>query len=163
MLKSMGAPHGTPEERFWKKVDKTDDCWLWTAHTIKGYGYFHVGTGLTLQAHRFAYETCVGPISKGLVIDHTCHTLACPGGPTCPHRRCVNPAHLEVVTQGENARRGGLARANRARLNSKTHCINGHEYLPENTYWRKNGGRVCRTCHILRMRRTYAERTKSHH
>jgi hypothetical protein len=48
-----------------------------------------------------------GPIPPGLYVDHACHTTDpdCAGGPNCPHRRCVNPDHLELVTDDENRRR----------------------------------------------------------
>ena len=79
--------HATPEERFWAKVDKTDDCWLWTANrTNAGYGHFWLDRRMVL-AHRFAYELLIGPIPDGLTLDHLCRV-----------RACVNPAHLEAVT-----------------------------------------------------------------
>src|SRR5438105_2573404 len=118
-------------ERFWAKVEKTDTCWLWTASTANGgYGAF-VLNDVIVRAHRFAYELLVGPIPEGLQLDHLCRV-----------RHCVNPAHLEPVTQQENIRRGERATA--------THCPNGHEYTPENTQIRtgahRPGTRVCLTC-----------------
>ena len=77
------------------KVNFTDHCWLWQAMTDRaGYGRFHLGN-LTIPAHRWAYEFCVGSIGVGLNIDHLCRVSA-----------CVNPDHLEPVTQRENVRRG---------------------------------------------------------
>lgn len=81
-------------DRFWEKVDKTGDCWLWTGALVNGYGVIHSGTKHTF-AHRVAYEMLSHPIPAGLVIDHLCRTP-----------RCVNPAHLEPVTHTENVRRG---------------------------------------------------------
>lgn len=81
--------------RFWAKVDKTDYCWIWTrCVNSKGYGCFAVH-GRSQLAHRLTYEDAVGPISAGLTIDHV----------VCQNHRCVNPAHLEVVTRVENLRR----------------------------------------------------------
>lgn len=81
----------TVAERFWSKVDKTDDCWLWTAATgNNGYGSFSVD-GVVLRVHRFAYEFLVGPIPSGMMIDHVCHV-----------KTCVNPAHLRPVTRKQN-------------------------------------------------------------
>ena len=107
-------PSLTPVERFWAKVDKNGPtvearpdlgpCWVWTGTPLlTGYGQFHVD-GKTVRAHRFAYELLVGPIPAKLEPDHLCHTYDphCPGGWTCPHRMCVNPAHLEPVTRSEN-------------------------------------------------------------
>lgn len=87
---------------FWALVDKSagnEMCWSWTG-TVNVHGY---GTFLHSPAHRFAYAQERGPVPEGLVVDHTCHLPEqCEGGPTCPHRRCVNPAHLEAVSHAEN-------------------------------------------------------------
>ena len=144
----------TADERFWTKVDRRgpDDCWRWTAYLYpNGYGQFWNG-GKKVRAHRYSYESVYGPIPEGLVPDHTCHTQAagqglCDGGDFCPHRACVNHAHIEVVTKQVNILRGlSHAAANAA----KTHCVHGHEYTPENTHLRQlpNGGvgRRCRSC-----------------
>ena len=83
-------------QKFMKSVNKTDTCWLWTGYTNKkGYGEFNLSHGKRLFAHRFAYQLLIGPIPKGLVIDHLCRT-----------RNCVNPSHLESVSIVENVRRG---------------------------------------------------------
>lgn len=130
-------------ELFWAKVDKTGDCWLWTAgRNRQGYGEFatrQTDNPKTRVAHRIAYELVVGPIPEGLVLDHLCRNPP-----------CVNPAHVEPVTVGENTMRGvGLA-PQRAR---QTHCVNGHEYTPDNTYIApKRGTRDCRTCRQIRSR-----------
>lgn len=80
-----------------------------------------------------SHELHKGPIPEGLVIDHLCR-----------NRGCVNPDHLEAVTQRENILRGeGLAAAN-AR---KTHCPKGHPYSGENLYVVPSSGRrQCRIC-----------------
>lgn len=86
---------------------RVDDfgCWIWTGRlTEDGYAYM-AGE----RAHRIAYQAIVGPIPHGLSIDHTCHDpRTCVCGPRCPHRRCVNPAHMEPVTGYENWLRGQL-------------------------------------------------------
>lgn len=105
--------HGDASEprqrRFWMQVDKRgpDDCWPWTGfRQPNGYGSF--GMKGTRLAHRIAYQWLVGPIPDGLVLDHLCHTRdpECRDNADCPHRRCVNPAHLEPVTRRENLARG---------------------------------------------------------
>lgn len=128
--------------RFWAKVDKTggpDACWLWTGGKLPlGYGMFHFSMPqIHIYAHRFAYITEVGAIPPGLVIDHLCRNPS-----------CVNPKHLEPVTQRVNSLRGiGFAAVNAA----KTHCKRGHEFTPENTRPLKNG-RACRTCEAIKYR-----------
>lgn len=83
---------------FWKRVRKRR-CWKWTgAITETGYGVLQVN-GRKTYAHRFVYERLIGRIPVGLVIDHLCRV-----------RSCVNPAHMEPVTNEENLRRGVEAR-----------------------------------------------------
>lgn len=89
------------------RVDE-NGCWVWLWYIDeRGYARIRQGKG-TARAHRVYYERKHGPIPDGLVIDHRCHNedTSCAGGPTCPHRRCVNPDHLEPVTGLVNARRG---------------------------------------------------------
>ena len=106
----------TIEERFWDKVVKhrSDDCWNWiAAKDQEGYGQFWAGTK-PIKAHRFSYEMLNGHIPEGLVIDHLCRNPS-----------CVNPAHLEAVTDRVNLLRGvGTA----ARHNMATHCAHGHGF-----------------------------------
>lgn len=110
-----------------------DECWLWIGGLDSdGYAQWKGARG-----HRAVFEKEVGLIPTGLVLDHLCR-----------NRSCVNPAHLEPVTNRENILRGeGLA----ARNAEATHCANGHEFTEENTYTYTNesyphGRRVCKTC-----------------
>lgn len=102
-------------------------CWLWTGYRdAGGYGRSR-RSGTNTTAHRVSYELHVGLIPPGMHLDHLCRV-----------RHCVNPAHLEPVTPGENIRRGEPA--------NRTHCPEGHAYVPANTRVR-NGKRHCLTCH----------------
>lgn len=96
------------QTRFWKYVDQRgpDECWPWTGTLVRGYGVlFYLGK--VRGAHRIAYELAHGELPL-LHIDHLCHNSdpTCPGKLACRHRRCVNPRHLEQVTQGTNNARG---------------------------------------------------------
>lgn len=118
-----------------------DECWLYAGQQFGG-GYGRIDSWLkdlkkskTYLAHRVMYENCVGPIPEGLVLDHLCRNTI-----------CINPDHLEPVTDAENLRRGvGEA----ARNSKKTHCIRGHEFSPGNTrliHKGKDLNRACREC-----------------
>lgn len=123
------------EERFFRKVDADGICWVWLASLDDhGYGRFCRGArGLgESKAHRWSYEFLVGPIPEGMTVDHLCR-----------NRKCVNPDHMEIVTQGTNVLRGYTLAGMNAR---KTHCKNGHEFTPENTRIRRHGWRECRQC-----------------
>ncbi|TDD77726.1 HNH endonuclease [Actinomadura rubrisoli] len=89
------------------------------------------GERKNVVVHRFVYESLVGPIPEGLVLDHLCRV-----------RACCNPAHLEPVTDRVNILRGASITAANAR---KTHCDHGHEFTSQNTY-RHRGRRLCRAC-----------------
>ena len=130
-------------ERFWAKVDKSgpNGCWLWTASTRRGYGHFWWNGRLCL-AHRVSWTLLRGEIPEGLTLDHLCRVHG-----------CVNPDHLEPVTQKVNTLRGDTF----PRRNSeKTHCAHGHRFTLENTRWTRVHGctaRVCRTCKREQTRR----------
>ena len=137
------------EERFWAKVNRSGgphECWTWTASlSTGGYGQINIDRR-PVPAHRVAYELLKGAIPDGLDIDHLCHTrdTSCRLDRECPHRRCCNPSHLEIVTRGENNHRGRSPVVAQA---LETHCVNGHEWTPANTRIRREGTRVCRACH----------------
>ena len=137
---------GSPVERFWAKVQKTEACWLWQA-TIDRYGYgrFAVSRKQLVGAHRFSFEQVRGPIPEGLVLDHLCRV-----------RHCVNPSHLEPVTQKENSLRGDAPNIVLGRMGM---CKYGHAMTPANTIYRTRGhGKRCRECvQILDRKRKRAK------
>lgn len=134
-----GTKRQSTEDRFWNCVDKSapNGCWVWTG-PMDPYGYgkfFRVEPlkGRTrLPAHRASYEYLVGPIPDGLVLDHLCR-----------NHPCVNPEHLEPVTDRENILRGKSLAAKNARV---THCPKGHPYAGDNLKITKTGRRRCITC-----------------
>jgi hypothetical protein len=114
-------------------VDGATKCWNWSGViTANGYGTLSVRHSVRKYAHRLSYEAHIGPIPKGLDLDHLCR-----------NRRCVNPAHLEPVTRRENLIRGATVTAQNA---LKTHCPKGHPYSGENLIIKAAGGRRCRIC-----------------
>lgn len=139
---------GTVADRIAKNhVVQPDGCWRWNL-SIRPDGYGQIWTGNTVRlTHRVSYEIHVGPIPEGLVLDHLCR-----------NRACINPEHLEVVTNEENIRRGQGPSALNAR---KTHCNQGHELDDANTYTTPGGTRQCRTCNRIRDRERVPRRRAS--
>lgn len=140
-------------ERWLRLVDRTDGCWRWVGFIgDQGYGQFshrvagHMHGG---PAHRWGYELFAGPIPYGHDLDHTCCVAGvCRGGPECPHRACVNPAHMEPVTPLENTARAAPNRPIPWQLR-KTHCPQGHPYAGENLI-PQGTRRQCRACRDAR-------------
>lgn len=129
------------ERVFGRFVTNSAGCWVWQGQQNSyGYGLLKV-SGRRRMAHRVAYELRVGPIPDGLYIDHLCR-----------NRTCINPEHLEPVTNGENVKRG---EGTHARNSRKTHCKQGHPFAGANLLI-SGGVRVCRTC----KRRRQAERKR---
>jgi hypothetical protein len=102
-MRSMGKEAGlTPADlkRFWSKVEVRGDseCWPWLGSRSRKYGNMSVGRTSVL-AHRVSFTVARGAIPVGMVIDHTCHV-----------EHCVNPAHLQMVTQAQNTENLRVAR-----------------------------------------------------
>ncbi len=133
--------------RWWSKVDMGDGCWEWKGTVVQRPGGLPYGQfkelGRRHRAHRFAYELLVGPIPTGLVIDHLCRNTL-----------CVNPAHMEPVTNAENIARGDAPSAVAKR---RSRCAAGHPYSAENTLM-EGTIRRCRACAREKARRARERR-----
>lgn len=117
---------------FWSRVKRgqAHECWPYMPER-PGYTYGHFKqNGRQTLAHRYAYEITNGAILPGAVLHHTCE-----------NPRCVNPGHLSMTTH---------TRHRRHHADQITHCPQGHEYSPENTRYKTDGSRECRTCNRAR-------------
>jgi len=131
------------DEMFFQQVDKTSSlkgCWLWTGFIHPtGYVYFWY-KGSCVKGHRYVYELYEGPIPNGYDVHHICEV-----------KICVNPSHLEALPRKEHAKQHSVMYSETSWQIKKTHCPQGHEYTPENTYLRYNK-RYCSKCRGLRIR-----------
>jgi hypothetical protein len=140
------------EDRFWGSVNLNgsyrgpwlDVCWEWEGAKTSGYGSVGVkkdtGEWKTTQAHRVVYKMWVGPLIAGETIDHLCR-----------NKSCVNPDHLEQVSNAENRRCAGLA---------VSFCPQGHIYAGANLRLRPNGYRECVACNKVRCDAYYVSTRK---
>lgn len=141
-LDILWAQDFSPEDwyRFWSRVEKTNSCWIWKGECKSdGYGIFSTHSMPRIAVHRISFTLIRGSIPSGLTLDHLCRV-----------RSCVNPSHLEPVTDKENVLRGAGPTAINYR---KTSCPYGHLLDVINA----RGDRRCSTCTRL-SRRRYVER-----
>lgn len=120
------------EERFWEKVEKLTDCWVWTAGTDdKGYGRIlnkRKEHGGETRAHRLSWILHNGPIPTGLYVLHK-----------CDNPPCVRPDHLFLGTNLDNMR--DMKEKGRAANSNKEYCVNGHS-----NWIIKDNRRECKNC-----------------
>ena len=116
--------HAPIDVRLWRRVDKNGPmlphmdsaCWVWTGHVIAD-GYGHIKRGKTMVlTHRLSWELTFGEIKNGLLVLHKCDNPA-----------CVNPSHLFLGTDADNAR----DRDSKGRLGNRTGTANGNAKINE--------------------------------
>lgn len=128
-------------------------CHIWVG-AIGGNGYsvaWDSINGRQGSAHRIRYEREIGPVPKGMHLDHY----------VCENRACCNPLHVRPVSPRENTLRGDTpASTNLAR----THCSKGHPLTTENldSWMAKRGKRKCMVC-AREYCRNWRERNKDYH
>jgi hypothetical protein len=114
------------DAKFLAKIEKQPDgCWIWMGASIRGcrggrYAYITRG-GKNWLGHRWVFVQTNGSIPDTLVIDHTCKNTL-----------CVNPLHLEAVTNQVNTRRGRIGFTKREHFSQRSSCRQGHPLTPEN-------------------------------
>jgi len=128
-------------DRFFARVNMFTEsgCWEWEGCLIRdSYGHFSV-KGKAVKAHRWSYAYFNEAITKSLLVRHACDNAA-----------CVNPKHLLLGTQKQNME--DMIARGRSRHEKQTHCLRGHEFTTENTYWRSERRRTCRKCRVIHNR-----------
>jgi hypothetical protein len=117
-------------------------CLLWMgAHNGLGYGRMYLNKSYK-YAHRVSYEIERGPIPEGMMLDHLCRNPS-----------CINPYHLEPVSNAENTRRGRIS----ALRPMRTRCWRGHS-LAKSSYVDTQGHLQCRECTRIRQRAYYVRK-----
>lgn len=130
---NLSIPDLTPSDlsRFWSKIEIINNCWNWKGFKNRqGYGRFRISS-VDYLSHRISYFIKNEDLDPNLTIDHLCKNTS-----------CVNPDHLEEVTQKENISRGNTGKHQNHHNKFKTQCPNGHPYDVVD----KEGTRRCSLC-----------------
>lgn len=137
----------SPEIRFWRKVQKTPTCWLWTGHLNSwGYGMFSDGSRVNgtrrrVLATRWIEAFTNGPLPPGICVCHSCDTPS-----------CVRLTHLFRGTLSENTRDMIAKNRHGEHMRPTTHCRHGHDWTQGHAAF-SSGRRRCRTCDNASRRR----------
>lgn len=130
-------------ERFWNKVDKSGECWLWTGTTDGTFGYGILRrNGKLYRAHRWLFIQLNNCEPEAVL-----HT--------CDNPPCVNPAHLVGGTRSEN--NTDRHKKGRTKGRNPELCKHGHSDwgFRKPTETRKNITRYCKECDRIQHRKAY--------
>lgn len=153
------TPQQVDDDAIARWLDRIDiasprACWQWPGAVGDG-GYSHaVLMKRSRKPYRMFYEHFIGPVPEGMTLNHTCHDADpdCRGGSYCVHRLCVNPAHLESVSIGNNTKSAFATRA---------YCRAGrHLWTEENTVWIGKGSKLQRRCRECKNEKSRARKTE---
>lgn len=139
----------TIEFRLWRRVRRTEACWLWTGNTRHfGYGVIRVDGGKQEATHRVSWRLHFGEIPDGMCVLHRCDVPA-----------CVRPDHLFLGDRAANNADMAAKRRHWSHDPANTkpladRCGKGHLFTPENTV-RRRRGRECRTCRCAARKAAY--------
>lgn len=105
-----------------------------SSYAPSGSGYSQAGWRakgkiINVTGHRAAWTAANGQIPLGMTVDHRCHV-----------QMCVNPDHLRLKSNPDNAR------DNTGAWTAGVACTKGHIYDSTNTYVTPDGKRQCKTC-----------------
>lgn len=160
MPPKVRRPFATFEVRFAEASAgrAPEECWPWPG-PLNRQGY-PSGRTHGRSPHQRAWEAANGPIPENMQVDHRCHSeeRSCRKGRLCPHRRCVNPSHLRILTAKQNSQ----LRTDLAVLA----CTKGHPRTEEYGYVRPRGTWRCRVCHreynaALKRKKSSAKRPRA--
>lgn len=134
-------------KRFWDKVTKTENCWVWTAGVNpQGYGMFNTGkrdngSKICSLAHRVSFKDAHGYLPQQL--DHV-----------CSNKRCVRPDHLQPLDGRAHGRKSRAVQLGDQALEywAQNRCAYGHDKT-----MRKDGRYYCNVCHA-KAQRVYTQK-----
>lgn len=121
--------------------DTDMDCLVWDGWTNRdGYGMKYIPE---LKRSKYVHRWAVAQVLGWEAIDGLCVMHTCDNPP------CYRYDHLRVGTHLDNMRDKVAKGRARNGFAERTHCVNGHEFTPENTYLRPTGGRACKACRVV--------------
>lgn len=139
---------GMTVAQFWAKVDKRGECWFWTGRPhANGYGHV-VFKGRNFGAHRLAYILTNGPITRDVLVCHTCDISYAPGD--ISYRLCCRPDHLVAGTAAQNMQH--CSELARIPTGSRHSSVLHPDRVPRGE---QHGMSVLRTEQVLEIRRRY--------